>query len=175
MRGVVCLKDALTPQAVTVRIADGEISLSRGEAADADVAVTVHLEDLGGTEPELTGATEHAHLARWAATLLGEHPSRWEQAADRYWEALRGMVGAPGALVIEDLESGEERRYGAEDGPAYEIHGRPDALRDVLVGRTPLLDAAFGGRVFVRGSFRELSLLTGACFAVRYGGVATDG
>src|SRR5262245_3651947 len=173
-RGIVCLRDALTPQAVTVRIADGEIAVSRGEPVDADLTATVHFEDLAGSEPELAGAAEHEQLARWASSLVAEHPATWRDAAERFWTALREMPGAPAALVIVDLEAGDGHRFGSREGHAYEIRGRPRALRDVFVGRVPLLDAAFDGRVFVRGSFRELSLLTGACFAVRYGGVVPD-
>jgi hypothetical protein len=45
----------------------------------------------------------------------------------------------------------------------------------VLTGRAPLIVAAYEGIVFIRGSFPELSVLTGAGFAVRYGRDAGDG
>ena len=88
----------------------------------------------------------------------------WHEAADRYWSVLSEMPGAPRALRVVDLESGEERALG--DGRAYEIHGSREALLEVLSGRAPLIDAAFEGTVFIRGTFAELSVLTGACFAI---------
>ena len=39
----------------------------------------------------------------------------------------------------------------------------------MLGGRTPLVDAAFAGKVFVRGTFPQLSVLSGAGFRIRYG------
>ena len=88
----------------------------------------------------------------------------WGEAADRYWSVLSAMPGAPSALRLVELGGGEERALG--EGRAYEIHGSPEALLEVLSGRAPLIDAAFEGRVFIRGTFSELSVLTGACFAI---------
>ena len=79
------------------------------------------------------------------------------------------MPGAPPALLVAD-DAGQSRRFGAEDGDAYEIQGSPEALVRVLTGRLPLLDAAHGGEVAIRGSFPAISVLTGAGFRVRYGG-----
>ncbi len=43
----------------------------------------------------------------------------------------------------------------------------------MLSGRAALIDAAFEGKVFIRGTFAELSVLTGACFALA--DAASDG
>ena len=96
--------------------------------------------------------------------ILSDPTAGWHEAADRYWSVLSEMPGAPRALRVVDLEGGEERALG--DGRAYEIHGSPEALLEVLSGRAPLIDAAFEGKVFIRGTFAELSVLTGACFAI---------
>ena len=84
------------------------------------------------------------------------------------------MRGAPEGLLVVNLDTGDERRFGAEGG-AYEIHGPTAGLVAVLTGRARLIDAAYEGIVFIRGSFPELSVLTGAGFAVRYGRDAGDG
>jgi hypothetical protein len=96
--------------------------------------------------------------------ILSDATPDWPEAADRYWSVLSEMPGAPSGLRIVDLGSGEERAHG--DGRAYEIHGSSEALLEVLSGRAPLIDAAFEGKVFIRGTFAELSVLTGACFAI---------
>jgi hypothetical protein len=96
--------------------------------------------------------------------ILGDETPDWAEATDRYWAVLSAMPGAPEALRVVELESGEERAHG--DGRAYEIHGSPEALVEVLSGRAPLIDAAFERKVFIRGTFAELSVLTGACFAI---------
>jgi hypothetical protein len=94
----------------------------------------------------------------------GDERASWAGAADRFWAVLAAMPGAPGSLRVVDLDSGEERLLG--EGAGYEIHGRPEALLNVLEGRTSLIDAAFEQSVYIRGTFAELSVLTGACFAI---------
>lgn len=167
--------DADTPQALTLRLGDGSISLARGAAEDAEVRATVALAGTARAKARLAGAEGRPDLARWVAGLLDPPGLSWQEAADRFWSVLSEMRGAPAALLVVDTEGGEEHRYGAADGRAYELHGAPEALTAVLTGRAPLLDAAFEGKVFVRGSFPELSLLTGAGFTIRYGGEDWDG
>jgi hypothetical protein len=168
LEGVVSLADEATPQTLTLRLGGGRVSLAHGTAADADLRATVALNGTGG-EPELAGAAEHPDLARWLLELINSPAPPWPEAATRFWSVLERMNGAPAALVVVETESGESRRFGAAAGPAYEIRGEADALVSVLTGRVPLIDAAFERAVFVRGSFPELSLLTGAGFTIRYG------
>ena len=174
IEGTFGLADASTPQALTLRLGGGRVSLSHGLAADAKLTATVALERVGEAEPELAGAAARPELAHWLSALLEPPASSWPQAAARFWAVLEGMSGAPLALLVVELEGGERRRYGAEDGPAYELHGPPHSLVNVLTGRVPLIDAAFEGAVFVRGSFAELSVLTGAGFTIRYGSEGWD-
>ena len=98
--------------------------------------------------------------------ILSDDTPDWAGAADRYWSVLSGIPGAPSALRVVELDSGEERAHGDDDRSAYEIHGRPEALIEVFSGRAPLIDAAFERKVYIRGTFAELSVLTGACFAI---------
>ncbi len=165
--GTVSLRDAATPQAVTIRLTGDSIALAHGSSEIADLRATVSLGEPG--EPRLEGAAEHSELAQWLRALLSPAPVGWEEAAALFWSALVGIDGAPAALRVVELESGAERRYGSHEGYAYELHGRAEELAAVLSGRAPVVDAAFAGRVFVRGSFAELSVLAGAGFCVRYG------
>lgn len=167
VRGVVSLRDASTPQAATIRVGDQGVTVTHGVAETAELRAKV---DLGGTgEPELDGAREHPELADWLRALLNAELPGWPEAAERFWSVLSRMAGAPAALRVVDLETGEDRRYGSPRGRAYEVQGPADGLVDVLSGRASVVDAAFAGRVFVRGSFPELSVLSGAGFRVRYG------
>jgi hypothetical protein len=167
VRGTVSLQDASTPQAATIRLGDRGVTLAHGFAETAELRAEV---DLRGTaEPELEGAGEHPELAQWLHSLLSAQPPEWPRAAERFWSVLSPMPGAPGALRVVDLKTGDEHRFGSERGRAYELHGPTDDLVDVLTGRVPVVDAAFAGRIFVRGSFPELSVLSGAGHRVRYG------
>ena len=173
LRGVVSLRAAATPQAVTLRLDADEVSLAHGFAAAADVRVTL-ADDHAAPATEVEGAAEHPELAGWVERLLEPPEPGWEDAAERFWSVLSEMRGAPEGLLVVNLDAGDELRFGAEGG-AYEIHGPTAGLVAVLTGRARLIDAAYEGIVFIRGSFPELSVLTGAGFAVRYGRGAGDG
>lgn len=166
LRGVVSLRASAGAQSATLRVEDRTVSLTHGEADDADLTATI---DLNGAEPRVEAGGEHPELARWLSAFVDPPAPAWPEAAERYWSVLSGMPGAPVALRVVNLDTGEERAYGSEDGPAYEIHASTEGLLGVFSGRTPLIDAAFEGRVFIRGTFPQLSVLTGACFAIRFG------
>jgi hypothetical protein len=165
--GVVSLRAAATPQAVTLRLAADGLTLARGFDPGADVRVMLG-DDHAGSATEIEGGAEHPELAAWAERLLAPPEPRWADAAESFWSALSGMRGAPRSLLVVNLETDERLRFGAEAG-GYEIHGPAAGLVEVLTGRIPLIDAAYEGTVFIRGSFPQLSVLTGAGFAVRYG------
>jgi hypothetical protein len=174
LHGVVGIR---TPggETATLRIADEAISVAHGVAGDADLVAEIELDRIEGGMAALSGEAEHPRLAQWLRALLDRSAVAWPDAGDRFWAVLTEMPGAPAALRVVDTEGREERRWGAADGRAYEIHGAPDDLSAVLVGRAALIDAAFEGRVHARGSFPELSVLTGAGLTLRYGGTPADG
>lgn len=164
---MVSLRDANTPQAATITVDDHAVTLSHGFETSAEVRAELDLREAG--EAEIDGADEHPELAGWLRALLDAAAPDWPEAAERFWAALSPMAGAPAALRVVELESGEERRYGSANGRAYEIHGRAEGLVDVFSGRVPVVEAAFAGKVLLRGTFPQLSVLTGAGFRVRYG------
>ena len=99
----------------------------------------------------------------------------WQECGERFWSVLERMSGAPGALLLVNLDDGERRRYGRQHCAAHEIHATTDGLLTVLTGRVSLMEAAFDGTVRVRGTFPDLSVLSGAGFEIRYGDRATGG
>jgi len=175
VRGVIGVRAATTPQRAALLIGDRGISLAGGLPRDADLRAIVELNRSSGDALTLEGETERPDLARWLRDLLDPPAPGWPEAAGRFWSALRNMPGAPAALVVVTLDTGERRRYGSEDGRAYEIHGASEDLIAIFTGRVPPIEAGPEGRIFVRGSFTELSVLSGAGFAIRYGGMAADG
>jgi hypothetical protein len=166
LHGAVSVRDSRTPQAATIRIEDHGVGLSHGFDEKAELRAVVRLPGIG--EAQLEGADQHPELAQWLKALLSGPPPEWPEAAEGFWAVLSRMSGAPAALRVVDLESGSDRTYGSPDARAYEVHGRADDLAAVFCGRDPVVDAAFDGRIFVRGSFPELSVLAGAGFRVRY-------
>ena len=153
----------------TLRLADGRVSLQHGDDRAADLRARANLDAPGPVEVETKGAEEHPELAAWLEGLLQPPGDAWQQAADRFWSALSAMPGAPPALLVVEQGSGERHLCGEDEARAYEIHGSAPALVGVLSGRLPLLDAAAGGEVLVRGGFAEISVLSGAAFAIRFG------
>jgi hypothetical protein len=172
LTGTAGIRAATTPEAVTATIAGGRVRLAHGLGEAAQVVATL---DAGGGRPRIARQAEadDAGLATWLDALL-DPSDDWAGAAERFWSALEGRRGAPDALLVIELESGERRRFGA-DGRAYEIRGRAADLVAVLEGRAPLIDLAFERRILIRGSFPEISVLSAAAFAVRVGDGVDDG
>jgi hypothetical protein len=170
LRGVVSVEDADTPQAVTVNLAADRLELTHGRADDADLRARCAFAGAERDPPELDGGDEHPALAEWALALLQSPAPDWEREAERFWSILSRLTGAPEALLVVERESDAAKRLGATGGRAYEIHGSAAQLAAVLGGRVPLIEAAFDGVVHVRGTFPELSVLTGAGYEARYGG-----
>jgi hypothetical protein len=175
MRGVVSVRSASTPQAATVRIADGAVSVAHGTADDAEVTATAELAGSVDASPLIEGSGERPELAEWASRLLDPPSPPWPDAAEHFWALLSSRPGAPPALRVVDLEQGEERRFGSKEGSPCEIHGSPEGLVALFTGRVSMMDAAFEGTVYTRGRFPDLSVLSGAGFEIRYGGAPTDG
>jgi len=175
VRGVVGVRSADTPEAATIRIGEDAVSIVHGVADDADVVATTRLAGGGDTEPRIEGSCEYPKLAEWVARLVDPPTPPWPEAAERFWSVLCGMPGAPRALRVVDVDSGEERRFGADGDSACEIHGAPEGLATVFMGRASVMEAAYDGTVLVRCSFPDLSVLSGAGFRIRHGGAGADG
>jgi hypothetical protein len=173
--GVVGIRSASTPEAVTLRIADGAISIAHGTTENAEVTATAELSGTEDADPHIEGSGKHPELAEWLSRVLDPPAPRWPDAAERFWAVLSRMRGAPDGLLVIDLDGGDRRRFGSEVGSACEIQGSPDGLVAVFTGRTSVMEAAFEGTVYVRGRFPDLSVLSGAGFQIRYGGRAPDG
>ena len=66
LRGVFTLRSEKDPQAVTMRFDRGRVALTRGVAPDAQVVVTVDLDNMSGphaAKPKVRGAVRHLRLA----------------------------------------------------------------------------------------------------------------
>lgn len=168
LAGVGGLRARTTPQAVTLRVGGGAVSLAHGIAEDADVTVTVDLEN-DDAEPEIAGGEGHEPLVEWLFALLELPTLDVRRAAERYWAVLHRMTGAPEHLTICDARGEQLAAFGAPGGFSYEIHGDSEPLLAVLCGRLPIVEAAARGLVFVRGSLPQLSVMTGAGFMLMLG------
>jgi hypothetical protein len=168
LRGVVGVSARGTPQSVTVRLDGDGVALAHGLEPGADVLAVLAGDEAGA---EVEG--RDAELVAWTERLLAPPLPAWSEAAARFWATLEPMPGAPPGLVVVNLDHDETLEFGAEAG-AYELRGPTDGLVAVLTGRLPPLDGAYAGEVFIRGTFPQLSVLTGAGFVIRYGRGAGD-
>jgi hypothetical protein len=171
IRGTATIREATSAEAVTAMIADRTVTLTHGAADGVQVVAT--LDGPGGrADLSVDAKANHPELAAWVTQLLAPSTD-WAAAAERFWAALEPLPGAPPALLVVELDSGERRRFGAE-GRAYEIHGRAADLTALLEGRRELIAEAFERRVFIRGSFPEISVLAAAALEVRTAGGPAD-
>lgn len=170
LAGTAAVRVAESPEAV--RFSFGDLLTVRHGAGGAEATATI-----GGRGRwdglAIAGEAEHPELARWLRALTAPPERPWRVAAARFWERLEGWPGAPSALLVVNLESDERERFG-NGSRAYEIHARPEPLVAVLEGRAPLIAAAFEREIYIRGSFAEISVLSGAALRVRLGAGAGD-
>jgi hypothetical protein len=166
LTGSAALRAAGTPEAATVELGDGGIALRHGASA-ADAVAT--LDAYGRWDGDrIEGEGEHAELAAWLRSLASPPEQPWRDAATRFWAELERSPGAPAALVVVELDSGEAKSFGGGE-PAYEIRAREQTLVALLEGRAALIDEAFARRAFIHGSFPDISVLSGASARLRMG------
>lgn len=171
LRGTVAVQVAASPEAATLEL-DGMIEVCHGAGDRAQVTATVDRRGRPNGRP-IEGEGEHPELAAWLGELIAAEPVGWQQAAARFWAALEPLPGAPEALLVVNLEADERERFGS-GARAYEIRGRTEPLLALLEGRSALIEEAFERRIFIDGSFAEISVLTGAGFRVRMAGYGND-
>ena len=162
IRGRATIRAPATPEAVTATIADRRVTLAHGAADGVQVVATL---GPAGRRALLSADAKanYPELSDWLTRLLAPSDD-WTGAAERFWAALEPLPGAPRALLVAELDSGEQRRFGGE-GRAYELHGRAEDLTALLEGRRELIVEAFERRIFIRGSFPEISVLAAAGLA----------
>ena len=70
----------------------------------------------------------------------------------------RDDAGSPRRPARRQPRKRRARAVRRPGGGAYEIHGEPGPLIALLEGRTPLIDEAFARRIYIRGSFPDISV-----------------
>lgn len=170
LRGTAAVRTSSSPEAATIELGDA-IAVRHG----ADGAqVTATLDARGRWDgAAIDGGERHAELAGWLRDLTAPVERSWRDAAASFWSELESSPGAPGALLIVNLDTGEEERFG-DDRRAYEIRARTEPLVALLEGRAALIEEAFERRIYIRGSFPEISVLSGAGSRVRLSRPVSD-
>ena len=170
MRGVFALQSEKDPQAVTMRFASGRVDLARGVASDAQVVVTVDLDNMSGPDaakPKVHGALRHPQFALGVSKLLDAKPRPWPELARAFWEFARTDRHAPAGLRVVCLDNGTTLELGdvSDRETSYELHGTEVALTSVFSGSSVLGQDLLEGKVFGIGSMKYASVLTGSSIA----------
>jgi hypothetical protein len=155
----------LGPEAATVELGDA-ISIRHGLDSPDALAMLDRTERWDGSE--IAGAAEHPAPARWLSALFTPPEGDWREAAATLWGVLAGTPGAPAGLLVTEAGTGAEERFGDPSG-AYEIRAEAGALLTLLEGRSALMAEASAGSIEIRGSFAQISVISGALWPVRSG------
>ena len=167
LRGVFALRSEKDPQAVTMRFDRGRVELTRGVAPDAQVVVTVDLDNMSGPDaakPKVRGAARHPWFALKVSKLLEPKARPWSEHAREFWESSHARSGMPDQLRVVCLDDGTELNLGngADAKSTYEIHGPAPALLSIFSGNSVFGQDLLDGKVFVIGSLQHASVLTGS-------------
>ncbi len=176
LSGTCSVRSRTDPRSASVTLAAGAASIRHGAAALADVSVVAARDGAPGSVSALSvaGEQDHPRLAAWFLDVLAPPLPSWRDAAEAFWRVLERRRGAPAGLRLVCTDARDELALGDACDDAYEIHGSAEGLALVLSGRVALFDAATKALVHVRGSYSELSVLTGASYAVAEQGAADD-
>jgi hypothetical protein len=166
LRGVFALKSQKDPQAVTMRFENGNVRLERGVANDAQVVVTADLDNMNGPDapkPKVAGAIRHPRFALGVSKLLDAPAPPWQTQARAFWTYAQTVPDVPAHLRVVCIDDGAAVDLGtpATDQPAYEIHGSAPALASVFSGGSVFGQDLLEGKLFSRGSLKDMSILTG--------------
>ena len=169
LKGVFALQSAKDPQAVTMRFASGRVDLARGIATDAQVVVTVDLDNMTGPDapkPKVRGALRHPKFALGVFKLLDGDKRPWVTHADAFFAFAAAEPGMPAHTRVVCLDTGETRDFGdLSAGADYEIHGSADALTAVFSGSSVFGQDLLDGKIFAIGTLQHASILTGQSIA----------
>lgn len=108
--GTVAVRSHNTPQAATVTLCDGAVTVTGGVFAPADATLVVDLEARFALTQDPDG---DADLADGVLRAL-QHPlPSWQEAAERFWEVTRGIRGIPDVLIAVAQGRTAPRRPGS--------------------------------------------------------------
>ena len=165
LRGVFALRSEKDPQAVTMRFDRGRVALARGVAPDAQVVVTVDLDNMSGPDapkPKVRGAFRHLRLALGVSKLLEPKARPWSEHAQAFWAFAGARRGMPERLRVVCLDDGTVVELGTSTGSQYEIHGSAPALVSIFSGSSVFGQDLLEGKVYAIGSLQHASVLTGS-------------
>ena len=168
LRGVFALRSLKDPQAVTMHFDRGRVALARGIAPDAQVVVTVDLDNMGGPDapkPKVRGAFRHLRLALGVSKLLEPKARPWTEHAQAFWAFASAHRDMPERLRVVCLDDGTTVELGASTGSQYEIQGAAPALVSIFSGNSVFGQDLLDGKVYAIGSLQHASVLTGSFLA----------
>jgi hypothetical protein len=119
-------------------------------------------------------AVQPAPPQAFAAQLLGALRIRdpdWRRAAADFWGLCETRRHRPAGLVVQCAGDADPLALGDASG-SLALAGAAADLGAVLTGRRGLLAAVFRGQIRIAGSYRDISLVSGLCDALRFGSLA---
>lgn len=154
-----------TPQAATLTLGAGTVTVTGGAFGPADATLVVDLEARFAPLRVPDGDTA---LADEVLRVLRPPLPPWEQAAQRFWDVTRDIRGIPDILVAvaQGPDGPREARFGA-GLTTYRMVGTPDVLAGVFTGADYLLTALESG-LRVQGTLSQVSVMTAASWKVRF-------
>ena len=168
LRGVFALRSEKDPQAVTMRFDRGRVALTHGVAPDAQVVVTVDLDNMSGPDaakPKVRGGFRHLRLALGVSKLLEPKARPWSEHVHAFWAFAGDRRGMPERLRVVCLDDGAAVDVGTgTEKPAscYEIHGSALALVSIFSGNSVFGQDLLEGKVYAIGSLQHASVITGS-------------
>lgn len=159
INGRIALQSSKDPQALTVSIERGALSLRRGIDKDADLVITLDLDS--GETRSIKGWWRHPFIALRAGKLFDDYPSNWKDCARSFWDGAREMRGMPAGMHIRSTDDNTELVVG-DDRNEVRIEGKSSELAAVFGGDAVFIDAVMKQRIRAVANMQHIATLSEA-------------
>ena len=129
---VIVVRSSDTPQAATITLSEGTITVTGGTFVEPLVTLVV---DVSQRLAVIETSSADDDLAATAIALLSPPLPDWKTAAESFWDSARSVPGIPDMLVaITEGPDGIDQHVVGEGDTHYVIAGPPDLLAGVFSG-----------------------------------------
>jgi hypothetical protein len=165
IHGEVVLKAAGGPQSATLRFAGTGVRIDHGGDPAVTQTLIVRLDDRFALVEAVGVDSERAAFIEAVTRVLRPPLPAWRDAARSFWGATSADAGMPRRMVVNCVDDIEPLELG-EGEPRYVIEAGAEELSRVFSGTDLFLDQVFAGRLAVRGTLTQLSVMAGASLKV---------
>lgn len=171
IKGSFSLASTMDPQAITIGIDGGTISLKHGISGDAKIIIRLDFNKMSDPDykPKVEGFRKHPFFAYKVGRLLTFPTSNWSDDAKIFWDITHSISRMPRAIKFISTDESRDLTLGHGE-PEVEISGTASNLSNLLSGSSVLVSDLLGGKLRIKGSLEHMTILSEVTLNLMLGG-----